>query len=152
MFVDYVTKRRYMIDMIDLAAARSIVKDLPFQVIHPEDLTRIRTQLKLTQDDLADFIGYGKNAVYRWENALNQIPATVGIAIVGLCFLRIAHEAEKQRRLHLQGIGTKRAKDFFASPLREGGPDHADDDDEQSEEVSEQSEEKGEEIPQETTA
>jgi transcriptional regulator with XRE-family HTH domain len=42
-----------------------------------EQLKEVRTQLRLTQEELGERLGVRKNTVWRWENQHRRIPETV---------------------------------------------------------------------------
>jgi len=110
--IGFVQKRRFCIEEISLAGARQLVRELPFQDIEGSDLPEIREKLGVSQLQLADFIGVHENTVYRYEMGINGVPDTLGLTITGLCFLRIAHEAEKNRQAR-DGVIPRLEKTIF---------------------------------------
>lgn len=50
-----------------------------------EELRRLRKAKPLTQAELAEAIGYSRQAIIGWENKVHPIPETVAIAIVAAC-------------------------------------------------------------------
>lgn len=42
--------------------------------MQPEDFFRWRKFLRLTQLELADFLGVHKNTIYKWESGAQEIP------------------------------------------------------------------------------
>lgn len=128
MEINYVEKRRLRIEQIDLNEARILVKDLPFIVLEPEDVRFVRERLGLTQDQLADFLGVTRNAIYRWEVGINDVPNYIGLTIAGLCFLRIAYEVEVHRKRNAElgksSLDPKRLQELY-------GPNYGDQDSEE---------------------
>lgn len=110
--IDYIVKRKYMLDEINLEAARLMVRELPFQQIVAEDIKEIRSKLGLSVQALADFMGVNYHTVYKWEQEHRGIQEYVGLALAGLCFMRIAHDAEKQR-LARGGVVPRLERDLF---------------------------------------
>lgn len=55
-------------------------------------MIRVRLKLGLTQKELADILGYNRNAIWRWEKGIHPIKRAVALAVAGL--LR-EHEAKK---------------------------------------------------------
>lgn len=71
--VDFVSQSIYPLYCIDPCSFDTIavLKEVPtmFQLHLSENLIRLRRDRKITQEELADFIGVTKAAVSKWENA-----------------------------------------------------------------------------------
>lgn len=55
-------------------------------------MIRVRLKLGLTQKELADILGYNRNAIWRWEKGIHPIKRAVALAVAGLVR---DHEAKK---------------------------------------------------------
>lgn len=58
------------------------------------ELFRIRSQLGLTQKQLAEKLGYDRNAIWRWERGIHPIRRTVALAVRALLKEHKRNQAE----------------------------------------------------------
>jgi transcriptional regulator with XRE-family HTH domain len=61
-----------------------------------EQLKEVRTQLRLTQEELGERLGVRKNTVWRWENQHRRIPETVAKLVQYLAKEVRAEQKKKQ--------------------------------------------------------
>jgi transcriptional regulator with XRE-family HTH domain len=52
--------------------------------VERQDLTKWRKRYRLTQKQLADFLGVRNMTVYRWESGMRAIPSMLPWALKGL--------------------------------------------------------------------
>lgn len=53
------------------------------KMIEPEEARRVRTQRRVTQEEIANLIGVARNTYSLWENGSRSMPRTALVALAG---------------------------------------------------------------------